>query len=67
MKGQIASAALELQALSQHIQEQATVLMWCDSDHQLGKMLLSGVWRLKFDNAFISAQKRRNLLNTSEE
>ncbi|CAE7354948.1 unnamed protein product [Symbiodinium sp. KB8] len=88
MKGQIASAgyslrdkysALELQALSQHIQEQETTLLWCDSDHQLAdgmtksqkqdcikKLLLSGVWRLRFDDAFISAKKRRNMLASGE-
>ncbi|CAE7345527.1 GIP [Symbiodinium sp. KB8] len=88
MKGQIASAgyslrdkysALELQALSQHIQEQETTLLWCDSDHQLAdgmtksqkqdcikKLLLSGVWRLRFDDAFISAKKRRSMQTSGE-
>ncbi|CAE7185545.1 unnamed protein product [Symbiodinium microadriaticum] len=67
-------------ALSQHIQEQDTTLLWCDSDHQLAdgmtksqkqdcikKLLVSGIWRLRFDDAFLSAKKRRNMLATSEE
>ena len=84
-KGSIASSgysmkdkytALEMQALSQHVEEQGTILQWVDSDHQLAdgltkvqkqdvlkKFLISGVWRIRLDGALLSAKKRRALQN----
>ena len=82
-KGSIASSgysmkdkytALEMQALSQHVTEQGSVLQWVDSDHQLAdgltkiqkqdvlkKFLAQGTWRLRLDGALLSAKKRRAL------
>ena len=84
-KGSIASSgysmkdkytALEMQALSQHVQEQGSILQWVDSDHQLAdgltklqkqdvlkKFLTQGTWRLRMDGALLSAKKRRALQN----
>ncbi|CAE7347134.1 RE1 [Symbiodinium sp. KB8] len=84
-KGSIASSgysmkdkytALEMQALSQHVQEQGSILQWVDSDHQLAdgltklqkqdvlkKFLAQGTWRLRMDGALLSAKKRRALLS----
>ena len=66
--------ALEMQALSQHVHEQGTILQWVDSDHQLAdgltklqkqdvlkKFLVQGTWRLRMDGALLSAKKRRAL------
>ena len=82
-KGEIASSgysmrdkytALELQALSQHLREQDTTLLWTDSDRQLAdgltkpqkqdclrKFLMTGTWLLRHDGAFISAKKRKSM------
>ncbi|CAE7259381.1 RE2 [Symbiodinium sp. CCMP2456] len=88
-KGSIASSgysmkdkytALEMQALSQHVEQQGTVLQWVDSDHQLAdgltkiqkqdvlkKFLSQGTWRLRLDGALLSAKKRRALLGAPAE
>ena len=63
-----------MQALSQHVEEQGTILQWVDSDHQLTdgltqvqkqnvlkKFLTSGMWRIRLDGALLSAKKRRAL------
>ena len=85
-KGSIASSgysmkdkytALEMQALSQHVEQQGTLLQWVDSDHQLAdgltkiqkqdvlkKFLTSGMWRIRLDGALLSAKKRRALNNS---
>ena len=82
-KGSIASSgysmkdkytAIEMQALSQHVQEQGTLLQWVDSDHQLAdgltkiqkqdvlkKFLGNLTWRLRLAGALLSAKKRRAL------
>ena len=82
-KGSIASSgysmkdkytALEMQALSQHVEEQGSILQWVDSDHQLAdgltkiqkqdvlkKFMVQGTWRLRLDGALLSAKKRRAL------
>ena len=67
-------SALELAALQQHISEQGTLVLWCDSDRQLAdgltksskqevikSFLITGSWRLRMDGAFISAKKRRSM------
>ena len=66
---------LELLSLSQHLEKQKTVLLWCDSNHMLAdgltkaskqdvlkRFLASGYWRIRYDGAFISAKKRRQML-----
>ena len=66
-------SALELAALQQHIAEQGTLVLWCDSDRQLAdgltksarqeivkNFLVTGTWTLRMDGAFISAKKRRS-------
>ena len=68
---------LELLALSQHLETQRTNLLWCDSDHMLAdgltksskqdvlkRFLAHGTWRIRYDGAFISAKRRRQMLNT---
>ena len=67
-------SALELAALQQHIREQKTTVLWCDSDRQLAdgltksakqdaikNFLATGVWKIRMDGAFISAKKRRSM------
>ena len=66
---------LELLSLRQHLEKQKTVLLWCDSNHMLAdgltkaskqdvlkRFLASGYWRIRYDGAFISAKKRRQML-----
>ncbi|CAE7470265.1 unnamed protein product [Symbiodinium sp. CCMP2592] len=66
--------SLELMGISENIQNQGTILNWCDSDHQLAdgltksakqdvlkKFLLQGHWRLRHPGAFMSAKRRRIL------
>eukprot|EP00439_Symbiodinium_sp_Y106_P058651 s5262_g8.t1 len=65
---------LELFALGQHLDAQQTTLLWCDSDHQLADgltkaskqdvlkcFLSSGTWRIRYDGAYISAKKRKQM------
>ena len=72
-------SALELAALQQHISEQGTLVLWCDSDRQLAdgltksskqevvkSFLITGTWRLRMDGAFISAKKRKSMARAHE-
>ena len=72
-------SALELAALQQHIAEQGTLILWCDSDRQLAdgltksakqdaikNFLVTGVWKLRMDGAFISAKKRKSMDRVGE-
>ena len=72
-------SALELAALQQHITEQGTLVLWCDSDRQLAdgltksskqevikSFLITGSWRLRMDGAFISAKKHRSMARAHE-
>ncbi|CAE7501659.1 unnamed protein product [Symbiodinium natans] len=71
---------LELLARSQHLEAQQTTLLWCDSDHQLAdgltkaskqdvlkRFLSSGMWRIRYDGAYVSAKKRRQMIHEEEE
>ncbi|CAE7708420.1 RE2, partial [Symbiodinium microadriaticum] len=70
---------LELLALSQRLEAQKTVLLWCDSDHMLAdgltkaskqdvlkRFLSHGTWRIRYDGAFISAKRRRQMRQTED-
>ena len=70
---------LELFALGQHLDAQQTTLLWCDSDHQLAdgltkaskqdvlkRFLSSGTWRIRYDGAYISAKKRKQMVRHEE-
>ena len=72
-------SALELAALQQHISQQGTLVLWCDSDRQLAdgltksskqevikSFLITGTWRLRMDGAFISAKKRKSMEKAHE-
>ena len=70
---------LELLALSQRLEAQKTVLLWCDSDHMLAddltkaskqdvlkRFLSHGTWRIRYDGALISAKRRRQMRQTED-
>lgn len=75
--------ALELMAIVEHMERQATELRWCNSDQQLAdgltkasaqdrlrKFLMMGqLWSLAYDESFTSAKKKRKLdqLRETEE